>query len=260
MKIVWLMFFSHTLFGGEIFGVDEFSLQLVMIFLIAIAVGIVIKFLKNKGVEYETTTIRKVKIPNSDEGTSKTQKSISSKNQNLKNDVEKLKEEYASLEESKTLEEERKKLKKELLLHKGIKNMLVIDGLLYQNHTFTKTYTFEEAQSYAQNLHLNDIKNWRLPTIKELKNIAHIEIPIFKKNEPLWKSLYKQNKEKRVTTPLGYQQFMQNEFLPNMPKNACFWSSQEEDALSAWSVNFSKGKDERYHKEGSYYLLCVSEV
>ena len=257
MKIIWLMSLSCTLFAGEILGVDEFSLQLVVIFFITIAVGVVIKFLKNKGVEYETTTIRKVKIPDSrDTNTS----SVSSQNQDLKNDVEKLKKEYASLEESKLLEEERKKLKKELLLHKGIKDMVVIEGLFYQNHTFTKTYTFEEAEAYAQNLHLNEIENWRLPTLVELKKISHIEIPIFKKNEHLWKNWYTQNKEKRVTTPLGYQQFMQNEFLPNMPKNACFWSSQEEDALSAWSVNFSKGKDERYHKEGSYYLLCVSEV
>ncbi len=53
----------------------------------------------------------------------------------------------------------------------SMKGITIVDGLMYQNQPFTKTYSWKNAKKYCQNLTLGGYTDWRLPTIKELKKL-----------------------------------------------------------------------------------------
>ena len=257
MRIIYLFLLSESLFGDDLFGVDYSFLYLVATFLIIVALSVLIKVFRHKGLEgleYETTTIRKVKASN--------QASNSVETQKLQEEIEKLKEANEKREIAPTVrvKQAREKSKKvSFLKEKKREDTLIIEGIIYQNQLFTQTYTFEEAKEYAKKLDYNGLTTWRLPTINELKKLGNIVLPSFKENSKEWKIWFKKHKEEREINTNAEKHFMHKSFVNNMPKNSCFWSSEENNS-AVWSVDFSKNKEERYHKEGNYYLLCVCDL
>ena len=118
------------------------------------------------------------------------------------------------------------------------KNIVTIDGLMYQNQPFTKKYTWEKAKEYCQSLTLGNHRDWRLPNKKELNAIMI----------------------KNYSTSLkGYRQFIHKEFIENLPENNIFWSSitYEKDSSRAWTVSFNYAYDAWHYKANIGYTLCV---
>ena len=111
-----------------------------------------------------------------------------------------------------------------------------IDGLMYQNQPFTKTYTWKEAKEYAQNLHFEGYDDWRLPTVAELKKL-------------LTKKSFKNSK--------GDKHYIGKEFIENMPKLSWFWTSEEKDSSVACFLYFNDGDVHWLDKTRQLYALCV---
>jgi len=116
------------------------------------------------------------------------------------------------------------------------KNIVIIDGLMYQNQPFKKRYTWQKAKEYCEDLTLDGYSNWRLPNRKELKKLVT-------------KNSSKSSK--------GYTQYIRKEFIENLPQYNWFWSSTEKGS-SAWLVFFNDGYDDWYPKTNANYVLCVS--
>lgn len=134
-------------------------------------------------------------------------------------------------------------LQKALILNnENLLNYIIIDNLMWQDEPykekeeriylnidkfgkkeFGKVLKWKNALKYAQNLKLGEYNDWRLPTIKELKN------------------LYKNRSKLKNITLKGY------------------WSSETciLDNSKAWVVYFDD--DGKYYgsKEKSYYIRCV---
>ena len=117
------------------------------------------------------------------------------------------------------------------------KNIVTIDGLMYQNQPFTKKYTWKKAKKYCQDLTLDGYSDWRLPNRKELEKL-------------LTKNEIQGQKETYYIRP---------EFVKNLRNYAWFWTSttNEKDSSHACFVNFYFGYDNCYYKSSNYYALCV---
>ena len=118
------------------------------------------------------------------------------------------------------------------------KDIVTIDGLMYQNQPFTKRYTWQKAKEYCQDLTLGGYSDWRLPNRKELKKL-------------LTKNSSKSSK--------GYTQYIRREFIENLPKYSWFWTSTtyEKGSFLAWDVIFNGGYEDWYYKSSNLYALCV---
>jgi formylglycine-generating enzyme required for sulfatase activity len=122
----------------------------------------------------------------------------------------------------------------------SIKNngeIIVINGLMYQNQPFVKRYTWEEAKEYAEKLKLGDFNDWKLPTIDELKNIL----------------THNRNKGKNG------RYYIRKEFIDNLEGNGWFWSNTEpkEYPSYAWNTNFKNANNALEHKGNKFFVLCV---
>ena len=113
------------------------------------------------------------------------------------------------------------------------KDIVKIGNLMYQNQPFTKTYNWEEAKAYCQDLTLGGYSDWRLPTKRELRRLV-----TKKKNQ-------------------GYN--IRKEFAKNLVGLAWFWTSTtyKKDSSQAWGVFFCYGYDSCYFKSYTGYALCV---
>jgi hypothetical protein len=118
------------------------------------------------------------------------------------------------------------------------KEVVVIDGLWYQNQPFTKEYKWEDAKKYCNNLSLAGKSDWRLPTKDKLMKL-------------LTSSKNKNSK--------GEEYYIRKEFSENMPQYAGFWSTTEynNNSSDAWDVNFYHGRDSWSSKSYESYALCV---
>jgi predicted CoA-binding protein len=170
------------------------------------------------------------------------------------------------------------------------KEVVVIDGLWYQNQPFSqqdkenydnqveggRVWTWDGAKNYCDNLTLGGKSDWRLPTREELMKLGSVKLYHSDgdyKNFDEWKVLhlekwnkwFENNKHKRIKNVKGYEYFIRQEFVENMPplngtyKNVAFWSITENNisSSSAWSVHFNDGLDDWYGKSGEGCALCV---
>ena len=105
--------------------------------------------------------------------------------------------------------------------------ILLVDNLMWQDNkvALTNKMTWNEAVKYCQNLQLAGFTDWRLPTLKELKEL-------FK---------YK-SKLKYITSDY-------------------YWSSitDNSDSKYAGIVYFYNGRDALHDKSSSYYIRCIRE-
>ncbi len=144
------------------------------------------------------------------------------------------------------------------------KDVVVIDGLWYQNQPFTKEYKWEDAKNYCNNLNLAGHDNWRLPTRDELMKLGNIELYQSYNDDNLVKWM-DNNMDKRITNSKGYSYFIKKEFIENMPflnkkrPYDGFWSITEDNDFDfvARYVIFSLGNDESTTKSSKNYTLCV---
>lgn len=166
-----------------------------------------------------------------------------------------------------------KNSKRELVANPEI---VVIDGLMYQNQPFTETYSWEEAKEYAKNCKLGGYYDWRLPTIEELKKIINIDIPNFffddndrrvdDINFDKRKKWYEENKDKQLTNSHGNSYFIKKEFLENMPNEsneydeAPFWTEEEVNASYAWGVDFKFGTNAKYRHNYGILVRLVRNI
>jgi len=168
-----------------------------------------------------------------------------------------------------------KNSKRELVANPEI---VVIDGLMYQNQTFTegKYYTWNEAKEYAKNCNLGAYDDWRLPTREELKKIMNIKIPLFyfdnnerkldDNNFDKRKKWYYQNKGKQLISSNENSYFIKKEFLENMPKEptgyyeAPFWTGEEVNASDAWGVDFRFGMSLKYRQSYGILVRLVRNI
>jgi len=116
-------------------------------------------------------------------------------------------------------------------------NTVSINNLTYQNQPFTKTYTWQEAKDYCEDLTLDGHSDWRLPNRKELNAIRT-------------KNSIQGQKRKYYIRP---------EFVKNLRSYAWFWSSTttKDDSSDAWVVTFLNGLNDWYNKTDNDYALCV---
>lgn len=154
-----------------------------------------------------------------------------------------------------------KNSKKELLDNPEI---VVIDGLMYQNQPFTQSYTWEEAKEYAKNLRLGGYDDWRLPTQKELRKLCNITVPIFAyyDEEDIAKRVkwFDKHKNKRLKNSRGEEYFINKAFLENMHHKILFWILDEYKYGNDFScvVDFNSAED-RFddNYSNTNYVLCV---
>ena len=138
-------------------------------------------------------------------------------------------------------------------------NIVTIDGLMYQNQSFTKRYIWEEAKRYCKKLTLGGYSDWRLPTKNELRKLGNIYLYHYDDN---WDKWFHKNKYKIIENSNGYQYFIKKEFVEHMPPTnekdvQSFWSSTEINSTYSWDVNFELGYYDRNYKSNENYALCV---
>jgi ribosomal protein S27AE len=117
------------------------------------------------------------------------------------------------------------------------KNGTVTDpetGLMWQQWTEKKTYTWDEAHEYCRNLELAGHKDWRLPTVKELFGLI-------------------EHDRSRPTIDVG--------FFPGT-KSSYYWSITPYDSYTshAWFVCFLVGRVSHYSKSGTIYVRAVRNL
>jgi len=119
-----------------------------------------------------------------------------------------------------------------------VRTFITIDGLMYQNnHKFTKTYSWNEADRYCKNLSLGGYIDWRLPKREELKKL-------------LTKTKNRNSK--------GKSYYIKKEFVENMYGYVYFWTSEKKDSSSWWVVSFGYGNGSWRNGNGSSSsVLCV---
>jgi len=128
---------------------------------------------------------------------------------------------------------------------------VIIEGLVYENRSFTHRYTWEEAKAHCT----QKGNGWRLPSVAELHQLSNIELyGLFDEN---WQSWFDENKDKRLQNSKGDYHFIREEFIENMPQSSLFWTSKERDSSFAWCVTFSNGYDLWSKQSYTLYVLCV---
>jgi len=163
------------------------------------------------------------------------------------------------LQHQREIEEKENKAKEEKRQQELEKQgIVIIDGLMYQNQPFTKTYTWEEAKEYAKDLRLGGYDDWRLPTKDELMKLGNIKLYNYD-NYDNWKKWFENNNHKQIKNSKGNEHFIRKEFSENMPQIAWFWSITENniDSSSAWFVYFYYGSGYCHAKSNESYALCV---
>ncbi len=105
----------------------------------------------------------------------------------------------------------------------NIHEIIIIDGLMYQNQLFTKRYQWEEAKQYAKDLRLGGYDDWRLPTIKELSKVRNPKLDKWQGSEKYYEWMIRHEKL-LYTNSMGKAYCTRKEFVNNMPEYSFFWS------------------------------------
>ncbi len=155
-------------------------------------------------------------------------------------------------------------------LVKSSKNIITINGLMYQNRPIKAIFTEDtdpsknwyEAKDYCRQLDLNGYKNWRLPRIDELAKLS--TVPLFQGRYSFSSSEYtaweKKYKKKRIKNSKGRYSYMRKEFSENLPRNSTlvFWTSEQKNISSAYALHFGLAKVPTLSKKhNEEYVICV---
>jgi len=135
--------------------------------------------------------------------------------------------------------------------------MTKIGKLTFQNQAFTKqddayfkkkkeggrVWTWQKADGYCSSLSLGEAKDWRLPSVEELKFLL----------------------TKNAGETSNLDENIIDDFIDSMTKHSkygyrIFWASKEKDEKSAWAVNFNDGGPVMYYKYALNNVLCVSDT
>jgi hypothetical protein len=112
-------------------------------------------------------------------------------------------------------------------------------NLIWQKEISSKTYKWEEAKEYCNNLSYDSRSDWRLPTKDELMSI-------------LTKKGYKNSNSYNGKT------YIKKPLLDSMTmKDQWFWSSSSKDSSEAWVVHFNSGVDYWLDESNDGYVRCV---
>ena len=140
-----------------------------------------------------------------------------------------------------------KNSKKELVANPDI---MIIDGKMWQKETVAEKMTWDEAMEYAKNLRLGGYDDWRLPTLKEFREVicscGGIDQP--NSNESYWSSTIDKNISNK---------FYQSSYKSKGFNSDSFWSSSVNCRDASWVVNFSDGYsfvDDNNHK---FLVRCL---
>ena len=142
--------------------------------------------------------------------------------------------------------------------------IVVINGLMYQNQPFTERYSWDEAKEYAKKLRLGGYDDWRLPTITELSQVRNPKLDKWQGSEK-WCDWMSRHEKLLYKNSMGKVCFTREEFVKNMPEYSFFWSSTKfenndnhsflEDAV--YLEYFNDIKPIYAIKENQDFVLCV---
>ena len=117
-------------------------------------------------------------------------------------------------------------------VNKRDKNTVSADGHIWQDSSNIKDnfLTYEEAKAYCNELVLSGIKNWRLPSVKELRSIV----------------------DRTTFNPAINQNF-------SYSTNGFFWSSTPYIGNNdqVWTIFFRDGNDYHQSKNDRAYVRCI---
>jgi len=106
-------------------------------------------------------------------------------------------------------------------------------GLVWQDDQSVseKSYTYDEALAYCQDLKVDGFTDWRLPTVREFYTIVDLAV-----NRPALKRGFEIRDDGRYWT---------STLFAKDPKK------------EAWYISFSYGESEPYKKSRLYHVRCV---
>jgi hypothetical protein len=144
--------------------------------------------------------------------------------------------------------------------------IVIIDGLMYQNQPFIDRFTWEEAHEYAKNLRLGAYDDWRLPTIKELQKVRNPELDEWQGSEK-WIEWMRRHANVLYKNSKGKICCARKEFVNNMPEYSFFWSSTEYENVrnlkilenAAWLEYFNDIRPVYAKKENRDFVMCVRD-
>ena len=138
-----------------------------------------------------------------------------------------------------------------------IKGTIKMNNLIYQNQPFTQQYSWQKAKEYASNLRLGGFDDWRLPTLKELRDLGNLEL--YGEEDVFWNEWYQKNKDYALVNSKGEKHFVHEKLIENMPKESIFWTAEAKDEDDIWVVAFHLGCDNVEYDEDKHYVLCVRD-
>jgi len=116
------------------------------------------------------------------------------------------------------------------------KNIVIIDGLMYQNQPFTKKYNVKESKKYCGDLTLGGYRDWRLSEINELKKIM----------------------DQSINNNEGKYYNIKEVFVNNIRGTGWFSTSTKyKHSKSIQTIDFRLGMITLSDEETKLYALCV---
>jgi hypothetical protein len=143
------------------------------------------------------------------------------------------------------------------------------DNIMYQDHPFRKKYTWNEANNYCNELRLKNYNDWRLPTIKELRNLMSMETRKTLDYSLEFEKWFVENYNSLKKNSRGHSYFIDSEFIENMPPfSPWFWTSEKKSLINDifyknepdnffWIVTFDYGYDAWSNRV--HFVRCVRE-
>ena len=141
-----------------------------------------------------------------------------------------------------------KNSKRELVANPDV---MMINGLMWQKETVEEKMDWYDAMEYAKNLRLGGYDDWRLPSIKELREVVSscggISVDYLDDD---WDSIKDKNKNNN---------YYQNSYKEKGFSSYYYWSSTsyQNSSYDAWVVYFAYGNVSNYYNDYNFFVRCV---